>query len=353
MNFFKRISLILVFILGTLVLSGCGDKNTTENKDNATTSEPLSKTELVIGTVCTITLYDNKDSAIIDKAFDKLYELEDILSINKSDTELDEVNDNAGIQPTKVSKDTLAVVKEGLEYSKLSKGALDITVGPLVKLWGIGTDSARLPSEEEIDAAKDLVDYEDVDLDEANSTIYLKEKGMIIDLGAIAKGYAADQVVNILKENGVSSAIVDLGGNIFAVGEKNDGSAWKVGVQNPEEARNDTIGYVSVKNKSVVTSGVYERYLTVDGVNYHHILNPETGYPFENDILGVSIISETSIDGDSLSTTLFALGVEEGLKFINNLDGVDAIFITKDHNLYLSENFKDIFTLTNEEYKIK
>lgn len=352
MKFFKKISLILVFIIGTLMFAGCG-KDSTEDSSNTSASEPLSKTELVIGTVCTITLYDKKDATIIDEAFERLSQLEDILSINKENTELDEVNANAGIKPVKVTKDTMTVVKEGLVFSKLSKGALDITVGPLVKLWGIGTDSARLPSEEEINKAKALVNYENVEIDEANSTIYLKETGMIIDLGAIAKGYAADEVVKILKANGVSSAIVDLGGNIFTLGEKVDGSSWKVGVQNPEEARNDTIGFVSVKNKSVVTSGVYERYFTENGKNYHHILSPETGYPYENDILGVSIISDTSIDGDSLSTTLFALGIDEGLKLINSLDGVDAIFITKDHDLYLSENFKDIFTLTNNDFKIK
>lgn len=352
MKFYKKVSLILVFILGTLMFAGC-NKEPEPNTTNNSSSEPLSKTELVIGTVCTIKIYDKKDSAILDEAFAKLSQLEDILSINKENTELDEVNENAGIKPIKVSADTMTVVKEGLEFSKLSKGALDITVGPLVKLWGIGTDNHRLPSEEEINEAKALVNYENVEIDENNNTIYLKEKGMIIDLGAIAKGYAADEVVKILKANGVSSAIVDLGGNIFTVGEKIDGSPWKVGVQNPEEARNDTIGFVSVKNKSIVTSGVYERYFTENGKNYHHILNPETGYPYENDILGVSIISDISIDGDSLSTTLFALGVEEGLKLINSLDGVDAIFITKDHSLYLSEHFKDTFTLTNNDFKIK
>jgi len=176
---------------------------------------------------------------------------------------------------------------------------------------------------------------------------------MIIDLGAIAKGYAADEIVKLLKDNGVSSAIIDLGGNIFVLGKKQDGSPWKVGVQNPEKSGSDTIGFVTASDKSIVTSGVYERYFEFEGKSYHHILNPETGYPYEKDVLGVSIVSDTSIDGDSLSTTLFALGVDEGLKLIESLDGVNAIFITRDHNLHLSSGFKDIFTLTNDDFKIK
>lgn len=345
MKLHKKLSLILIFVMCTILFSGCS--KSTSNP------EPLSKTELVIGTVCTITLYDHQDEKIINKAFDRLSELEDILSINKTGTELDEVNNNAGIKPVKVTQDTLNVVKKGLEYSKISNGALDITVGPLVKLWGIGTDSARVPSEEELDIAKSLIDYNLLQIDEDNNTIYLEKEGMIIDLGAIAKGYAADEVAKILKDNKVNNAIIDLGGNILALGEKSDGSPWKVGIQNPEKARNDTIGFVSVKDKSIVTSGVYERHFEADGHNYHHILNPDSGFPYENEILGVSIISDKSIDGDSLSTTLFALGIEKGLELVNNTPGVDALFITKDHNLYLSEGFNEIFTLTNNEYTIK
>lgn len=341
MKHFRKISCLLIVLIALTSLVGCSKPK-----------DPVSKTSLVLGTVCSITLYDSDDTTIIDKALARLSELEDILSINKTGTELDLVNDMSGIEPVKVSEDTLNVVKKGLEYSALSNGTMDITVGPLVKLWGIGTEWAAVPSQEDIDTAKDLINYEDIVIDEANSTIYLKNPGMIIDLGAIAKGYAADEVIKILKDNKVKSAIVNLGGNIFVLGSKVDKSSWKVGVQNPEQDGEATIGYVTVKNKSIVTSGVYERYFEEDGKKYHHILSPETGFPYENEILGVSILSDLSIDGDSLSTTLFALGVDEGLNLIESLDGVDAIFVTRDHKLYMTKGFEEIFTLTNTNYTI-
>lgn len=344
MKHLKKISYFLAALMTLTLFVGCSKSKVP--------AEPTSKTALVLGTVCTITLHDSDDTAIIDEAIARLSELEDILSINKTGTELDKVNEMAGIEPVKVSADTLNVVKKGLEYSSLSNGTLDITVGPLVKLWGIGTEWAAVPSQEDIDAAKKLINYKDVVIDEGNSTIYLKNPGMIIDLGAIAKGYAADEVVRLLKNKGVKSAIVNLGGNIFALGKKVDGSDWKVGVQNPEKDGESTIGYVTVDNKSVVTSGVYERYFEEDGKKYHHILSPETGFPYENEILGVSILSNTSIDGDSLSTTLFALGIEEGLKLIESIDGVDAIFVTRDHKLHMTKGFEEIFTLTNTDYSV-
>ncbi len=345
MKNFKSIILILTLCFLTSFLVSCGKKTDI--------SKPLSKTELVIGTVCTISIYDNQDMKILDKCFDRLKELEDILSINKTDTELQKVNQAAGKTPIKVSDETLDVVIKGLEYSKLSNGALDITVGPLVKLWGIGTDSARVPSQSEIDEKKSLIDYSLLELDKTNKTIFLKKEGMIIDLGSIAKGYAADEIAELLTENKISSAVIDLGGNIFAMGSKIDGSDWKIGVQNPDAARNDSIGFLKVSNKSVVTSGIYERYFEANGKHYHHILNPETGFPYENEVLGVSIITDKSVDGDSLSTTLFALGVDKGLELINSMDGVDAIFITKNKDLYVSSGIKSIFTLTNNEFTIK
>ena len=344
MKHFKKISCLLAVLMTVAIFVGCSKSKVP--------AEPTSKTSLVLGTVCTITLYDSDDTEIIDKAFARLTDLEATLSINKSGTELDKVNSMAGKEPVKVSADTLNVVKKGLEYSAMSNGTLDITVGPLVKLWGIGTEWAAVPSEADIETAKNLINYENVIIDEANSTIYLKNPGMVIDLGAIAKGYAADEVVKLLTDHGVKSAIVNLGGNIFAMGNKVDNSLWKIGVQNPEKDGESTIGYVTVANKSVVTSGVYERYFEEDGKKYHHILSPETGYPYENEILGVSIISDASIDGDSLSTTLFALGVEKGLELIESIDGVDAIFVTRDHKLHMTKGFEEIFTLTNNEYSV-
>ena len=175
---------------------------------------------------------------------------------------------------------------------------------------------------------------------------------MEVDLGSIAKGYAADEVVKILKQEGIRSAIIDLGGNIYALGSKNSDNNWKVGIQDPFSDRGKVIGAVEVFDKTVVTSGIYERFIEEDGVRYHHILNPKTGYPYETDIAGVSIIADNSIDADALSTLTSTKGVKEGLKFVENLDNVNAIFITNDKKIYLTENIKDNFKLMNNDFEI-
>lgn len=336
--------LMLLIFITTLI--GC-------NKNQASTSELLSRTELFMGTVIKITLYDSNDSTILDKAFDRISEIESLVSINESGTELDKVNDLAGISPVEVTSTTYEIVEKGLEYSKLSNGGFDITVGPLVKLWNIGLDDAKVPTQEEIDSVLPLIDYNLLELNEKDHTIFLKNKGMMIDLGSIAKGYAADEISRILTENNVNSAIIDLGGNIYAHGIKPSGQDWNIGIQNPFSTRGDIIGVLKVKNKTVVTSGIYERYIEKDGVKYHHLLNPDTGYPFENNIAGVSIVTDKSIDADALSTTVFAKGLEEGLKFVETLPSVDAIFITKDNKVYITNGIRDSFTLENEDFTLE
>lgn len=341
LNYFT-ISILLIFSL--TILSGC-------SKDNKVT-EPLSKTELLMGTVVTVTLYDSNDEGILDKVFTKVKELESTLSINENGTLVDKINESAGIEPVKVDYDTYTVIKKGLEYAKLSNGLFDISVGPIVKLWNIGLPEAKVPTQEEIDSRIPLVGYSDVELNDEENTVFLKRQGMMIDLGGVAKGYTADVISDILTEEGVKSAIIDLGGNIFAHGLKVDGSTWRIGIQNPFSDRGDIIGTITVKNKSIVTSGIYERYIEKDGIKYHHILSPKTGYPYENEIAGITIISDKSSDGDALSTSVFAMGVEEGMKFINTQEGIDAIFVTKDNKIYITDGIRDIFKLTNTDFTL-
>ena len=341
----KRLTISLLLIFSLTILGGC-------SKDNKST-EPLSRSEVLMGTVVTVSLYDSNDEAILDKVFNKVKDLESILSINENGTLVDKINEEAGIKPVKVDDDTYNIVKKGIEYSNLSNGLFDISVGPIVKLWNIGLPEARVPSQEEIDEKLPLIGYSDIEIDDTNKTIFLKRKGMMIDLGSIAKGYAADEISRILTENNVNSAIIDLGGNIYAHGIKPSGQDWNIGIQNPFSTRGDIIGVLKVKNKTVVTSGIYERYIEKDGVKYHHLLNPNTGYPFENNIAGVSIITDKSIDADALSTTVFAKGLEGGLKFVETLPNVDAIFITKDNKVYITNGIRDSFTLENEDFTLE
>lgn len=341
----KRLTISLLLIFSLVILGGC-------SKDNKVT-EPLSRSEVLMGTVVTVSLYDSNDESILDKVFDKVKELESTLSINENGTLVDEINEEAGIKPVQVDDDTYNIVKKGLEYSKLSNGLFDISVGPIVKLWNIGLPEAKVPTQEEIDEKLPLIGYSDIEIDDTNKTIFLKREGMMIDLGGIAKGYTADVISDILTEEGVKSAIINLGGNVYAHGKKPNGDDWKIGIQDPFTERGGIVGTITASNKSVVTSGIYERYIEKDGIKYHHILSPATGYPYDNEIAGITIVSDKSVDGDALSTSVFAMGVEEGMNFVNTLDGIDAIFITKDNKVYITDGLKSIFTLTNSDYTLE
>ena len=339
----KVISLLIgIFLIFSLI--GC-----TNSKDD---SKPLSKTEYFMGTVVTVTLYDNKSEKIIDKAFEEVKKIEQLVSINMDGTELDEVNNNSGIKPVKVSDDTYNIIKKGLEYSSLTNGSFDITIGPLVKLWSIGLPEAKVPTLDEIKGTLKYINYKDVEINDSEKTVFLKKPGMIIDLGGIAKGYTADVIAQTLKDEGVEKAIIDLGGNIYALGEKSENTLWRIGIQNPDQTRGEIVGSINVKDKSIVTSGIYERFIEQDGVKYHHILSPESGYPYDNEIAGVTIISDKSIDGDALSTSVFSMGITKGLEFINSQPDTEAIFITKDHKIYLTEGSQEISKLTNDDFEI-
>lgn len=315
-------------------------------------NQPISQTEIFMGTPISITLYDGGNQKILDKVFEKIVEIEDLVSINKENTEITKLNESAGVEKVKLSNLSYDILKKGIEYSKLSNGSYDITIGPLVKLWSIGLEGAKVPSKDEINETIGYIDYNNIEINDYTKEAFLTKEGMEVDLGSIAKGYAADEVVKILKQEGIRSAIIDLGGNIYALGSKNSDNNWKVGIQDPFSDRGKVIGAVEVFDKTVVTSGIYERFIEEYGVRYHHILNPKTGYPYETDIAGVSIIADNSIDADALSTLTFTKGVKEGLKFVENLDNVDAIFITNDKKIYLTENIKDNFKLMNNDFEI-
>lgn len=299
----------LLFVL-VLVIAGCSDKQKEESKVN---KDPYSKQELLLGTYVQIRIYDDGKEEVLDKAFDRIKELGDKITVNEEGSEIDAVNEKAGIEPVKVSDDVYTLLKKAYEYSQDSNGGFDMAIGPITQLWHIGFDDARKPSQEEIDQALKLVDYHKVVLNDNEKTAYLEEKGMELDLGAIAKGYITDEVVKVLEDNGVTTAIIDLGGNVYVLGHspRGEDEDWNVGIQDPNKARNTVIGTVKERDKTLVTSGIYERYLKVNGETYHHLFDPKTGYPFDNDIAGVTIITNKSIDGDGLSTAVFSMGVKK------------------------------------------
>ena len=334
---------IVPIMLLVLIMTGC------KNNQGVNSSEPLSRTEFLMDTVMTVRIYDNKKEKTLDKVFNRLEEIESKMSATIESSDVNKINQNAGIEPVTVHPDTYFVIEKAIYYAEISDGAYDPTIAPLVDLWGVKsgeTERDEIPTDKEIEKIKPLVDYKNLQLLE-NNKIFLKEKHTKINLGSIVKGYAADEVRRILLENDVNIAMIDLGGNIFAHGVKADNSSWKIGIQNPLEYTGNFLGILQVKDKSIVTSGDYERYFVYNDKKYHHILDTTTGYPVDNEIMGVSILSEKSIDGDCLSTTLFALGLDKGMELVNSIEGAEAIFIAKDKTIYLSEGIKDSFILSN------
>jgi len=338
----KKFELMTLFLLTIILTTSCSTK--------ADLNQKISRTGLEIGTVVSITLYGTEDESIMDGAFKILKEIDKDFSLSIESSTLNSINQNASFAPVEINDDIAQVIKNSLYYSEISNGLFDISIEPLVSLWGIGSENARVPSEDEIVSALTTVNYKNIILD--GNTIFFDSESTKLDLGAIAKGYAADKIVNYLKVNGINRAIISLGGNVYALGTKSEDSTWRIGIQNPNEDRGDIIGSLSVSDKSVVTSGLYERYFEENGVRYHHILNTEDGYPVVNEVLGVSIISDKSIDGDALSTITFILGVDEGMKLIESLDQIDAIFVTKDSKVYSTSGIKEIFKLTNENFTL-
>jgi thiamine biosynthesis lipoprotein len=339
-------TIFLVTLLACLFLfSSCSKK----------TEEPQSKSLLLLGTVCKITIYDNPSEQAFAAAFERIGEIEAKMSLHKVTSELEAINKKAGEGLVPVSEDTYAVVEEALEIAKLSDGAFDPTVGPLVQAWDIGGENPRKPSQEEIDSLLPLIGYKRVLMDNTAHSIGLEDAGMILDLGGIAKGYAADEVAEVLSTFKVKSAIVNLGGNVLTLGTKPDGSLWKIGIQDPDQDRGGYVMILSLKDQSLVTSGPYERFFEQDGKVYHHILDTDTGYPVESEFTSVSIITPKSFLADALSTSLYALGYEKGMAMIDAMPEVEAVFFTSDRKILLSKGLKEgkiPYTITNEEYTL-
>jgi len=310
----KKLYVVLVVILG---LAGC----------TQAPAEDLTRTTYALGTVISINLYDQGDDALMDALMKRVGEIEGIMSAQIETSEINRITSMAGIEPVQVSEETFRVVKRALYYADLSGGKFDPTIGPIVDLWGIGTDDARVPDQSEIDRALALVDYKKVVLDESASTVYLQLEGMSLDLGGIAKGYVADQLALYLEGTDVERAMINLGGNIYAYGQKEDGSPYKIAIQTPYDTRNTYFGYAEVEDGTVVTSGPYERFFEEGGQIYHHIFDARTGYPTTGDIVSVSIIGNSSMDADALSTLLFTMAPEDGLKVIEDIEGVECIYV--------------------------
>lgn len=306
-------------------------------------AEPASRTGFTLNTVVTITIEepDRNAQEYLGQCFAICDRYGKICSRTDRESELYAINEQAknGRTEFEISGELADIISYGLSYGELSDGGFDITIEPVSAQWDFTPDAHRVPEDGQIREALSYVSCRNVAVE--GNILKFAGEGMGLDLGGIAKGYIADRIKEYLLKQGVESAVISLGGNILCVGEKPEGDAFRIGIQMPFGEYQETVAAVACKDRSIVTSGIYERYFVEEDVLYHHILNPKTGYPYENDLLGVTVLSEKSVDGDGLSTACFALGLKEGMKLIDSLEDTCAVFITADKKLHYSEGFED------------
>ena len=334
-----RKKLLLPALALVLLLTGCSAHQ-----------KVLSGNTFGLDTLVEIKLYQYpfKDrDTLIDDTFDQMDQLENTLSMHIEGSDIDRLNQSAGVAPVQVSELTYRVLNDSLFFSGKTDGLFDITTGPLIDLWAIDPPDGHYPSQAELDATLPLIDYHKIKFLDDNQ-IELADKGMIINLGAIAKGTIADELKAYLMSRGVTSALINLGGNVLTLGSKPDGSSFVIGIQDPNSARGDYLLSIHIDDESVVSSGDYERYFEYEGKIYHHILNPKTGFPAQTNIKQVTIVTANSQKADGLSTSVLLLGVQKGIQLVESLEGVEAILITKDHYIYFTEGLRDRYE-TQEE----
>ena len=296
----------------------------------------VSEVGFYLDTVITLTAY-TEDGQVLKDALAECGRYEQMLSRTIEGSDVWRIN-HAGGAPVEVSADTAAILRCAAEISEASGGAFDVTIAPASTMWDFTSGNTVLPDAEALAEAAAKADYTKVRLE--GNTVTLPE-GMMIDLGGIAKGYIADRIKAYLEERGVKHAILSFGGNIVAIGKKPDGSDWKVGIQDIDRPTGEYMLVAANRGGSTVTSGIYERGFDLDGVHYHHLLNPETGWPEQNELASVTILSESSMEGDALATAAFVLGTEKGLELIESLEGIEAVFIARNRGVTYSSGAKD------------
>lgn len=330
-NKIKIISIFMCIVIGMAFITGCGDKE----KETIDADSKVEAQDFVLNTTCTISVYGTDDQSLADKGIEVCKEYEKMLSKTVPGSDIYKIN-NSGGKPVQVSDDTIKLIKKSIEYSKKTEGLFDITVGELTDTWNFTSDNPKVPEAAQIEGILPHVGYHNIKME--GNKVWITDDRAKLDLGAIAKGYIADKVAERLKKDGVKRAIINLGGNVVTIGEKQAGFPWIVGIEQPFSNRTEVAGLVESKNNSVVTSGIYERKFEENGVLYHHVLDPKTGWPRKTDLESVTIITKKSVDGDVLSTSCLLLGFEKGKKLIESTPGAEGVFMKVGGEIITTEN---------------
>lgn len=313
--------LLIVLISALFLFSSCGKE------------EVIKESRIAMGTVVTLTFYSKQDSQVIDDAFSALYQLERDISFHNDSSYISKINENAGKEAVEVPEYVFELIKRSIKLSRETDSLFNPLMGAVTSLWNIGSENARRPTDEEIANAITLLDVDDIILNEEESTVFLKKSGMKLDLGAIGKGYTTEVLKALYKERGIENALINLGGNVYAMGTKPDGSSYKIGIANPDGGAYLTTLYL--KDEAVVTSGAYERYSVLDGIKYQHIFS-SSGYPSDSDLLSATLVNEDATLADALSTAAFIAG-SAGAEELSKRFGVEIITYSKDRELRFYE----------------
>ncbi|BCN29901.1 FAD:protein FMN transferase [Anaeromicropila herbilytica] len=310
-----------------------------------------NKTESYNMSTITTQLIINQENSTkaSEEVKEELISIEKRMSFFLENSDISKINRNSGLLgKVVIHPDTLEVIEKSIEYSRLTDGAFDITLAPVIREWGIFSDHERIPDNETLEELIKLVGYQNIYIDKLAMSVGLKYPGQKIDLGAIAKGYATDKAIEIYRKYGISSAMINIGGNVTVLGGKENGEPWAVGIQNPESPRGETVGVLLCEDTSVVTSGNYVRNFSAQGNVYGHIIETRTGIPVQNDLASVTVVCDSAIKADALSTAIFTMGIEKGLDFIRTVPDICAILITDQKEIYISSGLKDKFYLEDQ-----
>ncbi|WP_312624595.1 FAD:protein FMN transferase [Scandinavium sp.] len=308
-----------------------------------------SYSAVLMGSPILLKLFSHNEP-LASRVFGLIKQYEDLLTVNRAQSQVMDINHAAGERPVAVSRPVYQLIKCAKAASMLPGSAFNLAIGPLVKRWRIGFKGDSVPPANEIAVLLDVTRPEDVVLDDTALSVFLTRKGMEIDLGAIAKGYIADRVRDLLQKEGVTEGLINLGGNVQTLGTPQ--GCWSIGLKKPFSNADALVGAMEIANKSVVTSGTYERYFEQNGQRYHHILDPQTGYPLDNELDSVTIISTDSLDGDIWTTLLYGAGVEKGCRMLKGREDIEAIFVTKAREVVLSSRRQFRFTLLDDSYRL-
>lgn len=318
----------------------------------ATGGKRFKESKFLMGTIVEITTVGNESDCrqAMELAFGEIKRIDSLMNVYDEDSEISRINQAAGESAVAVSEDTFEVIDRAVEYADRTDGALDISVAPLMELWGFGSDKNQVPANGELKKRLSLVNYKNIIMDKSRSTVKLESPGMRIDVSGIAKGYAVDRAVQALKDAGVQSALVNAGGDIYAMSSPPGRDSWHIGIRNPRN-RADLLGIVKLRDRAVATSGDYENFFEVDGKRYCHIIDPETGWPVSG-IMSVTIVASDTTGADALATAVFPLGAEGGMKMIEELEGVEGVIVTgkeeDDTKVLLSSGMEDILQLMTD-----